>query len=408
MTGLARLSPFAVGMLFIGSGVARPEPKDIDTRTLRGKVLCGYQGWFRCPGDGTKSGWMHWSRDAQRITVRALTFEMWPDLSDFTADEKFAAPGFTHADGKQAYLFSSAHPKTVQRHFEWLRDHDIDGVFLQRFLVNLDDPGMERVLSHVRNSARNTGRVFAVEYDMTGMSSDKIVDALSRDWRRLVRDLKITQDPRYLHHNGKPVLAIFGFFSDRFDAALARQIIASVRKETHGVTLIGSGQWWWRTEKDAAWAKVLRTFDIICPWNVGNTTMVDGRVQARTDMWTQDLAEARKAGMGFMPVIYPGFGWDNLMKKKPGSTTIPRRGGQFLWEQFTTARRLDIDMAKIAMFDEVDEGTAIFKVSNQPPRPGRFLTYEDLPADWYLRLTGAGARLLRDKGVPGKEIPIKP
>src|SRR5262245_53870948 len=24
----------------------------VDTTTLRKKVLCGYQGWFRCPGDG--------------------------------------------------------------------------------------------------------------------------------------------------------------------------------------------------------------------------------------------------------------------------------------------------------------------------------------------------------------------
>lgn len=60
------------------------------------------------------------------------------------------------------------------------------------------------------------------------------------------------------------------------------------------------------------------------------------------------------------------------------------------------------------MFDEVDEGTAIFKVSNAPPRPGRFVTYEGLPPDWYLRLVGEGGRLLRGERPNTKAIPFKP
>ena len=39
------------------------------------------------------------------------------------------------------------------------------------------------------------------------------------------------------------------------------------------------------------------------------------------------------------------------------------------------------DMAYVAMFDEVDEATAIFKVSNTPPTQAKFATYDGLPAD---------------------------
>jgi hypothetical protein len=55
--------------------------------------------------------------------------------------------------------------------------------------------------------------------------------------------------------------------------------------------------------------------------------------------------------------------------------------------------------AYVAMFDEVDEGTAIFKCI-EPPTPElarRFVGFEGLPSDHYLRLTGEIGRLLRGK-----------
>jgi hypothetical protein len=49
-----------------------------------------------------------------------------------------------------------------------------------------------------------------------------------------------------------------------------------------------------------------------------------------------------------------------------------------------------------AMFDEVDEATAITKCTNTPPvGASTFLTYEGLPSDHYLWLVGQGARLIR-------------
>jgi hypothetical protein len=393
----------------VADGKTQSERETVDAHTLRHKVLCGYQGWFRCPGDPAGRGWRHWSRHPSRIGPDTLTFEMWPDMAEYGDDEKYPAPGFTYPDGGQAHLYSSANPKTVDRHFRWMRRYGIDGVFLQRFVVGLKDPSTDRVLANVREAAGRTGRVFALCYDLTDAPKDEVYELLVADWKRLVGRARLTRDPRYLHHNGKPVLFVWGFFSDRFGPDLAHRIIDFFKNDPeYGVTLVGGCQWTWRAEADREWARAFRRLDVISPWNVGNVALVGGHKQASTDSWREDLREARKAGAGYLPVIYPGFGWANLKGEAGARDFLPRLGGEFYWRQFSTAADLGIDMAYVAMFDEVDEGTAVFKVSNEPPRPGRFATYDGLPSDWYLRLTGEGARLLRGERENRKTIPIKP
>ena len=91
----------AVLLTTLGVGLCQPDDDSppIDATSLRHKVLCGYQGWFRCPSDPAGGGWLHWSRDARKITPQTVTFEMWPEMSEFTAAETFPAPSFTHPDG---------------------------------------------------------------------------------------------------------------------------------------------------------------------------------------------------------------------------------------------------------------------------------------------------------------------
>lgn len=396
-------------LLAIACGVLRAEePSRVDPSTMQGKVLCGYQGWFRTPGDGMGEGWRHWSR-ARRIAPETLTFEMWPDMTEYGDDEKFAVPGFSYPDGTQAHLFSSVHPATVDRHFRWMAEYGIDGAFLQRFLVDMHNPACNKVLANVRASADKHGRVFAIGYDMSGFNKQRIVEALERDWRRLVDDEKLTADRQYLHHQGRPVVFVWGFFPDRFDGETAGRIIDIFqRDDRYRATIIGGCQWQWRTVKDPAWAKAFRRLDVISPWNVGNVSIVDGQKEAATGSWRGDLAEARRTGKQFLPVIYPGFGWTNLQGKDAASHTIPRRGGKFFWRQFVAASELGLDMAYVAMFDEVDEGTAIFKVTNTPPTQAHFDTYEGLPSDFYLRLTAEGTKLLRGERKRQAEVPIEP
>ncbi len=89
------------------------------------------------------------------------------------------------------------------------------------------------------------------------------------------------------------------------------------------------------------------------------------------------------------------------------SSNIPRRGGEFLWEQFYELAQLKVDTVYVAMFDEVDEGTAIFKVTSSPPTQAHFVGLEGLPSDWYLQLVDQGARMLRHQRPITRDLPLR-
>jgi hypothetical protein len=79
------------------------------------------------------------------------------------------SPGFTYPNGEQAHLFSSVNKSTVLRHFEWIQQYRIDGVWLQRFVVDLEGgplqqryPSMQKVLHNVHQAASRTGRIWAL------------------------------------------------------------------------------------------------------------------------------------------------------------------------------------------------------------------------------------------------------
>ena len=83
-----------------------------------------------------------------------------------------------------------------------LSNFDIGGSLGERFRA-----AMLQVLNNVQNAASQTGRAWALAYDMAEMPTNEIFDYMTSDWKNLV-DQGITDDPRYLHHDGKPVLAV--------------------------------------------------------------------------------------------------------------------------------------------------------------------------------------------------------
>jgi hypothetical protein len=382
-----------------------PEPS-----TLTRKIVCGYQGWFMAPGDGNESsvGWRHWSRSTEDIGPGLYTVDMWPDVREYPADALFDAPNVTLQDGSTGKLFSSVAPGAVNLHFKWMKYYGIDGVFLQRFVSELGDPRFfdirNKVLRNVRAGANTHGRVFALEYDTSGASASNLFTAITNDWKYLVDVEKILEDPRYLHHDGKPVITIWGLgFEGRgYTPAQAQQVIDFFKSDPDygGNLVIGGVPTFWRTlnndsESNPGWAAVYRSYDIIHPWMVGRIASQPDIDTFVNGVWSPDLSETQNLGIGYLPVIFPGFSWDNLMQLPPGTSLFPRRDGDFIYEQFNAWRNLGVTMIFVAMFDEVDESTAIFKVSANHPTTDNWVHYDGRPSDWYLRIVGEMSKKLR-------------
>ncbi len=81
--------------------------------------------------DGYGMGDVHWG--GVNRNPPSCTVDYWPDVSELDDDEKFPTE-YKHKDGSTAYVFSSTVAKTVERHFRWMKESGIDGVFpMQRF-----------------------------------------------------------------------------------------------------------------------------------------------------------------------------------------------------------------------------------------------------------------------------------
>lgn len=303
-----------------------------------------------------------------------------------------------------------------------MQQHDLDGVFLQRFTSELSDPTFfalrNQVTTNVQVGAETYGRVFAIMYDISGQPTNTLIRALTNDWNFLTRTMQVTHSPRYLHHHGKPVVAIWGFgFAGRNDTPeQAREVIQHFKAA--GCTVMGGVPTWWRTlshdtQTNTAWAAVFRSFDIISPWSVGRYGDKAGADNFRATLITPDLLEVKKAGRDYLPVIFPGFSWHNL--NQGPLNQIPRNGGAFYWQQAYNAITAGCTMIYGAMFDEVDEGTAMFKLAATParlPASGNFVPLNadgtNLPSDWYLQLANEVGKMLRGEISRQNTIPITP
>lgn len=394
--------------------------EQVNTSTVHGKVMCGYQGWFRAPGDGSGQGWVHWGR-GKEFNPEMCTIDYWPDTRELSEEEKYPTD-FKHEDGNTAYVYSAVDKKPVMRHFQWMKEAGIHGVFLQRFINGTEPPiklyGYTKVLENVREGANTHGRSWALMYDMSGAkNAERATKLFKTDWKRNIDNMKLGKDPNdkaYQHHNGKPLVAIWGLFENREGMPeFYNEIIDFVKNDpVYGgfAVMIGIENHWryGKGEKYDLLREAVKKADIVSPWTVGRYGSPDSAELFIKEKHKPDIVWCKEHNIDFLPVVFPGFSWHNLKQDSP-LDKIPRLQGQFFWRQVYENIHVGASMFYVAMFDEVDEGTAIYKVHPNPPVGNSpFLNYKGLPADHYMWLAGKAQEALQNKFEAKKTQPHRP
>ena len=447
--------------------ISEAEPPQVDQDseqydTYEGLVMAGYQGWHGTPGDGCPhnpaEGWPHYASVAQHPFVfepgvLRNNIDFWPDVSEY--EQTYAAPGFTSPDGSTPRLYSSYDASTVNLHFKWMKQYGIDGVFMQRFVSQITDnvalSHSNKVLESAMLASNEHARAISIMYDMVGMNAGTSADVVLNDARQLIlkynlKDRSLGQ--RYfLYHNGKPLIGLVsvGQNSAPYTVAQAQAIVDGLQEM--GFSIMLGVPAYWRSANgagdvvnDPKIIDLIKDVDIIMPWFVGAYDY-DGKVPTTplgsfekffNTRIIDDFAAAESYGVDFCPLVFPGFSDRNM---HPDHYVYDRHGGDFYWQQIYKFIDQGAKMLYVAMFDEIDEGTAIYKCLRKNEVPSNvypsdyYVVFEngayrrsdepesvseggwcrkasdlgvtfngienDLGSDYYLRLTGEAGKILK-------------
>ncbi|MBM4152027.1 MAG: PASTA domain-containing protein, partial [Kiritimatiellaceae bacterium] len=409
----------------------------VDFNSLSNAVVTGYQGWHWATGDGSPyNKWNHWvTNTSYRPGPTNCHMDMFPDMTEYTKqyDTDFYTP-----EGTRMKVFSAVDYSTVDLHFKWMRDYNIDSAFVQRFVSRFkggyttQGQNTDIVLSNACKAAEAYGRSFVVMYDVSDQnwSNDAtLYITLTNDW--ISRAKQYTNSPNYQHHKGKPLAVVWGMGNtDRFPASpkVALDIVNFFK--TNGCTVMGGVDKNWRTlssghrtnvDAGVTWSNVNNSYDVISPWLVGSFGAGTNGADSIKSLLSNDVVNCNSRGVDYMPVVFPGFSWANWQDGAGDEfNSRPRLGGNYLWRQAYNAKMAGAKMLYLAMFDEVDESTALFKTTDMeetspqvistPTHTNRWVRQDidgySLPSDWYLQVCGEINRMFKGQRSTVKDIPF--
>jgi hypothetical protein len=229
-------------------------------------------------------------------------------------------------------------------------EYGIDGVFVQRFVEEIKGCQLlpsNKVWKSAIHAANLNNRAISIMYDLSGMlpGDEQValndIDSISAHYDIFARK----NNPSYLHHNGKPLVAVWGVgFNDhrKYGFTEADNLIEGLKKRGYSV-LIGSPTYWRKLNDDCLSDTVLhqliRKCDIVMPWFVGRFNQKN--ITEMSDVVKGDLEWCKKNKVDYAPLAYPGFSWINMRKD---SKPIPRDRGTFYWQQLSSQINLGAEM----------------------------------------------------------------
>ncbi|HEV2639120.1 MAG TPA: carbohydrate-binding protein [Actinocrinis sp.] len=405
-TGLAGSAVAAVAGTELASALTSSAVAASPAGDVVGKITVGYQGWFACIGDGAPiNAWWHWSNnESQAPSPSNNNIKAWPDMSIYSKSYQTAYANL--GDGAAATLFSSYDQSSANTHFQLMQQNGCDTAALQRFDPNgSEGPSRNAITAKVNTAAQQYDRKFYIMYDASGWTN--MQTEMPADWTANMS--QYTLSPAYARQNGKPVVGIWGFgFNDTnhpWSAAACLQVVQWFQSQ--GCYVMGGVPTYWRTganDSRSGYLGVYSAFNMISPWMVGRIGSAADSDSFYTNVNVGDQAYCNSNNIDYQPCVLPG----DLSAKQ-------RSHGDFMWEQFYNMVHVGAQGIYISMFDEYGEGNQILNTAatqQQVPSGSGLLSLDEdgtaCSADYYLRLTNDGGRMLKGQIALTKTRPTQP
>lgn len=281
---------------------------------------------------------------------------MFPAVEQYPEECLFTT-NFILPDGSNASLFESNCTGVVDTHFRWMQENSIDGILVQRFYGEFDDESYLQLLDQIRTAAEKYGRTFAVEYDLSGVESADFTNVISE----LLADYGTNIAPfmtssAYLHHEGRPVLELWGLGVDKtkLNAADCAAIFHAIRSANPNPFVLLGVQWAWASDatENPDYYNVYIQADVIQPWAVGAYGN-DNYESFYNNTSVSDKALTDRLGIKYGPSVTPGGSDRN--RRGLGEPLGNRYNGTFYEAQLYNMLDLKPFFVFGAMFDEFPE-----------------------------------------------------
>ena len=296
---------------------------------------------------------------------------MFPAVDQYPASCLFTTD-FILPSGSPASLFESNCTGIVDTHFRWMQSNSIDGILVQRFYGQFDDPSFLQLLSQIRTAAEKYNRTFAVEYDLSPIQSTSsstttthnMISELQTDYHTNI--VPLTTSPAYLHHSSRPVLELWGIGVDKPKLTAAdSSAILHLFRSLHPTPYILLGvPWSWATDatSNPDYYALYTQADAIQPWAVGAYSH-ENYEEFYNQTTVTDKALTDRLGIKYGPSVTPGGSDRNRQGLGEEGPLGNRYNGSFYGAQLEKMLGLKPAFIFGAMFDEFPESKSAFSFS---------------------------------------------